>query len=597
MSGLSKTVIILMLFVFGVLIFLPGIYKETGITSKDEYLLTLRTPMEMVARGEYATPYVDNTPRLKKPPLMYWLISANYNLFGINLLSARVWGLLFAIGLSALTLLIYRKLFDPDEDSGGVRQSVLPAIVPALLVLTAVGTSTQARLALLDLPLAFFVTLTVYFFLLWKGGEGERAWDTGIGGGAKGAVKGGPRRYLLYAAIAAGLSALIKGPVGPGVAGLVMLLHFFIFGGWGELRRRWVDLLLSIVFFFAVVAPWPVVMYIKWGGLFTSELFNELIYARFMTSYSTGPEVIIGGLMLLLLPWSFLYVRAFLAMLLHGLEPQYKRQLWLLAWTLAAMLPFLLLKVKFERYVIVAMPPAIMTLSAMPYKSTFWKGVAFRICALFYSALGLFFISFGYWFRLTNGAVLALLILFILLFFVFMWRAGSKGRTKSLIVAAFSVGLFNMALFGLLYPGLGIQRTPPELLYILEQKPKQVFYYKGDNPGMLSIRIKRSVQKVLTPGDLKSGSEKGIYLIVEEDKLTDLKYAAVLAGVSLNEPLLKFKSFYSRRSWVKFARKGATGEDWKRAYKERSLDGLKTRFSLYYISSKPADGRGSWEIL
>ncbi len=575
MSGFTNKIAVLILILFGIFIYLPGIYSETGITSKDEYLLTLRTPMEMVERGEYLTPYLDQTPRLKKPPLLYWLISANYKAFGINLLSARAWGIFFGIGLSVLSMLIYRKLF--EEEASGKLHGMLFGFVPGLLVLTSAGTSIQARLALLDLPLAFFVTLSVYFFLLWK--------------------DGGRRRYVFCAAIACALSALTKGPVGPGVALFAVLLNYFILGGWAEFRKRWSEVVVAILIFFVVLLPWPLVMYFKWGDLFTAELLNELVHSRFSGSYSTGSDAVIGGLLLLLLPWSFLYIRAFLSMLLHGLESKYKRQLWLLGWTLAALLPFLLLKVKFERYVIVALPPAVMMLCAMPYKSLLWKGITHRFSALFYTAIGLFFISFGYWFMLTNSAVLILLILFLAFFFCYMWRAGGSERSKSFVVAAVAVGLFNMALFGLLYPGFGIQKTPPELLYVLEQRPKEVFYYKSDNPGMLSIRLKRSIQKVLTPNDLKKGADKGIYLIVEDRLKKDLKHLSMLAGVSIDEPLLSFKSFYSRRSWVKFAREGVTGDDWRTAFKERSLDTLKTGFGLYFISSSPANNNNSWEAL
>jgi hypothetical protein len=164
-------------------------------------------------------------------------------------------------------------------------------------------------------------------------------------------------------------------------------------------------------------------------------------------------------------------------------------------------------------------------------------------------------------------------------------------------VAIVAAGLFNMALFGLLYPGFGIQRTPPELLYVLKQRPAEVFYYKGDNPGMLSIRMKRSVQKVITPADLKSGADRGIYLIVEDRLVPDLKYVSMLAGVTVHEPLLIFDSFYSRRSWIKFAREGTTRDDWRMAFKERSIDGLKTGFGLYYISSTSTAIRSGWEPL
>src|SRR4051812_43350992 len=66
-----------------------GIDKPTGLTGKDEYLLGLRVPLEMMQRDVWWVPYVDGVPRLKKPPFVYWLSRASFETFGPSLTAAR----------------------------------------------------------------------------------------------------------------------------------------------------------------------------------------------------------------------------------------------------------------------------------------------------------------------------------------------------------------------------------------------------------------------------------------------------------------------------------------------------------------------------
>ena len=82
-----------LIFLLGVALLLPSIWSETSITASDEYALTFRTPMEMQERGQFLTPDCNEEPRLRKPPLMYWLILGAYKTVGVNLVSARIWDL------------------------------------------------------------------------------------------------------------------------------------------------------------------------------------------------------------------------------------------------------------------------------------------------------------------------------------------------------------------------------------------------------------------------------------------------------------------------------------------------------------------------
>ena len=67
--------------------------------------------METLERDTWFTPWVNDEPRLRKPPLLYWSILLTYKLFGIHPFSARIWGVLAGAGLAACSVLLYRELF------------------------------------------------------------------------------------------------------------------------------------------------------------------------------------------------------------------------------------------------------------------------------------------------------------------------------------------------------------------------------------------------------------------------------------------------------------------------------------------------------
>ena len=66
------------IFLLGIVLLLPSIWLESSVTGLDEYWLTHRTPMEMLEHDSIATLWVNGEVRLQKPPLVYWMILANY---------------------------------------------------------------------------------------------------------------------------------------------------------------------------------------------------------------------------------------------------------------------------------------------------------------------------------------------------------------------------------------------------------------------------------------------------------------------------------------------------------------------------------------
>jgi 4-amino-4-deoxy-L-arabinose transferase-like glycosyltransferase len=65
---------------------------------------------EMLEKQQWLEPTNDGVPRLRKPPLLYWMIIASFKLFGVNAAAARLPIALSTIGTVALTFLIGERL-------------------------------------------------------------------------------------------------------------------------------------------------------------------------------------------------------------------------------------------------------------------------------------------------------------------------------------------------------------------------------------------------------------------------------------------------------------------------------------------------------
>ncbi|MCI0464274.1 MAG: glycosyltransferase family 39 protein [Gemmataceae bacterium] len=141
-------------------------------------------PREMLARGEWVVPYLQDQPYLDKPPLLYWLVMVSYSVLGVHDWAAR---LVPALAVHASILLLYWL----GRLSLGERSAFWGALLLTLSPL-AVGVG---RLLVLDGLLALWVTLALL--------------------SAFEAVRGSVllRRWWLVSALACGLGVLTKGPV------------------------------------------------------------------------------------------------------------------------------------------------------------------------------------------------------------------------------------------------------------------------------------------------------------------------------------------------------------------------------------------------
>lgn len=341
--------ITLPLVLLAALTFFAGLGRG-AITDSDEAFYA-ESAREMVVSGDWITPYYNYEPRFQKPVLYYWVTAATYLIFGATEMAARWWAAMAGFGLVLVTAACGRRWY--DESTG---------LLAGAIVATTFGYFSIGRMALPDLPLTFCITLAIWAALVATL-EQERS----------------PRKWVLLAALALGLGALTKGPVGLIIPALVIVPVLLI-------ERRSIaltpsDIVLGFFVLVAVAVPWYIVMWIRHGSDYLQGFFVGDNLARFATDRFNDPRpwwfylpVVAGGL----LPWTPL------ALVWLGPVTQFLRRrrdvgtidLRLLMWA-ALPLAFYTVSVgKQPRYVLPVLPPlALLLASSLVERTQEWRGL------------------------------------------------------------------------------------------------------------------------------------------------------------------------------------------------------------------------------
>src|SRR5271169_1407621 len=108
----------------------------------------------MIASGDWVTARLDGVTYLEKAPLVYWLISGSYRIFGVHDWSARIPIALSAIGLSWLTTAFGIWAF-------GKRAGFYAGLCMA----TGIGLFLFTRILIPDVMLTATIALAMWAFL------------------------------------------------------------------------------------------------------------------------------------------------------------------------------------------------------------------------------------------------------------------------------------------------------------------------------------------------------------------------------------------------------------------------------------------------
>lgn len=230
----------------------------------------------MVEKGEFFTPYWNDELWFVHPPLYFWLSICISSLTGMNELSIRFASAFFAALTVPLTYFFSMSLFGRRRD----------ALLASLILTTTLQFFLQARMALLDTVMIFFITLALY--CLWRHSEKPHpGWV-----------------YTFW--ISSGIATLDKGPFGLCYPLLIFGIYLLMIRKFPVLKTmKWIP---GLAIFLVIAAPWYVILSLRHGSAFYEPVFGYFMYRRLVSPIcnQSGPfyfyvPVLIGGLF----PWTF----------------------------------------------------------------------------------------------------------------------------------------------------------------------------------------------------------------------------------------------------------------------------------------------------
>lgn len=317
--------------VIAALITLPGLGAGTlWDNSETAYGEVAR---EVLLTHDWIVMHLNGAPWYVQPPLYFWIGAIFAKLLGVTSLALRLPAALATIAMGAMTGYAVAR-------QAGTRAGIFAATILSTCLMQAV----VGRLAIMDALLDLTVALSIFWWF--------RALQTGRD------------RYVIFGWIAAGLGFLVKGPVAPVVA-LLVIVPYAIWNRREEEThfpgaRAWCVALLA---FFVIVAPWFVALAMRDGagaiwlqiGHYTFGRYTGVIENQAGPIWYYLPVLIIG-----FFPWiAFLPVALAWATrrLRAGTDTQTARLIRLaIVWIVAPLLFFSLAKTKLPNYIALEFP-------------------------------------------------------------------------------------------------------------------------------------------------------------------------------------------------------------------------------------------------
>ncbi|HEY6895639.1 MAG TPA: phospholipid carrier-dependent glycosyltransferase [Rhodocyclaceae bacterium] len=523
----------LSLYVFAALILGLGIGSATGLTGKDEYLLGLRIPLEMIQGDHWWVPFIDGAPRLKKPPFIYWLGRASFETFGIGLVSARGITVAFALLLLGCTHWLGKRC------APALAQPRRIALIAAAVLLGMSGLASESRRLMLDVPVAALSVAAFCLYLHW--------------------IDRRRTRTLLAAALCLSAALLTKGPialVGCG-SGLLALWLTDPAARWLPLRH-WFVHALTVALALALPVAWYLYVKRHYGAELAQAAHDEL-EARQVMDISADAAI---GILTLALPWSLVAANA----LWVGRRDPRVRFLGL--WLLFSLLPFFFIRA-FERYLIASLVPLAL-LAALALDSGLVPRWTRRIGSLLPALLALALGLLLWRWQLDGWFLLALALYWFL-------RVWWRDEVQPLRLAL-SAALLWCVGWGLAFPNLGVNAVPDRVVALARQQP--VLLFAGPQPALLPILSSRPQHQTsqLTANDVSPGT---VISLRDEDRAALDKQLSALAVRT--RPVDSYRALTSAGSGIRFAREGATREDWRRAWEERTSTPLMSGVQLLEV--------------
>ncbi len=299
---------------------------------------------EMWLRGDVVSPTLGGHLWFEKPALLYWMMMACFEMFGVTEWAAR----LGPACAGLLTILCVFWVGSRVEDARDNREELTGlALCGSAALASSLGLIIFARGASFDVIVTMTTTLALACFFVAETEIDERK-----------------RRWLLAGFYAAtGASLLAKGLIGIVLPYAIVFVYYLLRRAWPERQTR-VSLVWGTLLAMLVSSVWYAPVLWQHGGYFVDQFFIQHHFARYLSDkyhHSQPFYFYIPVTLALCVPWSLFLVWALMPAPRsnhHAPTSASKLRVFALAWLIVPLLFFSFSSSKLPGYILPALPAA-----------------------------------------------------------------------------------------------------------------------------------------------------------------------------------------------------------------------------------------------
>jgi 4-amino-4-deoxy-L-arabinose transferase-like glycosyltransferase len=233
---------LLILFVISAILLLWNL-GSGSLLSWDEGLYA-EVSREILKTGNWIDLYWADAPWSDKPPLYMWVTALFYMIFGVSEFSVRFFSAICGIGTVLLTYLFANKLYSRKA-----------AVAASLILLSSWHFIWSSRVGMLDIPLTFFITLSIFLFKL---GEERKA-------------------FLFFSPLAFACAFLTKG-FGSLIAPVILFFYIVLTGKYRVLKEPF--LVAGILVTLFILGWWHWLAFSHYGEGFVKDYVVKHLFTR-----------------------------------------------------------------------------------------------------------------------------------------------------------------------------------------------------------------------------------------------------------------------------------------------------------------------------
>lgn len=300
---------------------------------------------EMLENKDFVIPTLNGVPYIEKPPMLYWLISFSYMIFGKSVWAVRFIPATFGF-LTTIALIFFCHTL------GKTRQGFWAGT----LLATSLGFSIFSRMVFFDGLLTAFFTFAMLSFYLFDQ-TGQKKWV---------------RLFYVFLACA----VLTKGLLSLCLAGLICLIFIWVqYRSLSKIFSFWDT--LGVMFFLLITVPWHLLAHLQQPDFswfyFVNEHVMRFLDKRIPRDYYHGPiYYYLCRVPAYFLPWTVLLPFAGKSIAKTSFDSNMRLFLWL--WFGLTLLFFSFSQAKANYYMVLGMPPlALLLVDYCSYRIRFTR--------------------------------------------------------------------------------------------------------------------------------------------------------------------------------------------------------------------------------